>query len=265
MKRNSHFEVTTKIRCNVGCLRYCPQEIFTKNYTGDRILSVENFKRMISDVPASTTIIFSGLSEPFLNKDTPRMIIAAHEDGHPVVIFSTLTGLSPEDAVTIKNIPFERFTLHLPDSYGVAHIPDTEEYSKSLNIILRNVQRINYMNMGYGFVSDKSEERIRKITTIPKMHFTPYCDHHEYQDIFVLPNGDAYFCCQTRGQSNLVGNIYQESYQNLLEKHSAMSTEMRNDPESICFRCMMASPSFMYPLKKIFGTSLINIGKRYFL
>jgi len=264
MKRNPHFEITTQIGCRVNCLKYCPQEIINKTYEGERVLSLENFHRMIQDIPEDVTIIFSGLSEPFLNPQTPRMILEAAIKGHPISVFSTLTGLSSQAASAISHIPFERFTLHLPDSYGVSDIPYTDDYSESLNIILRNVERIYYMNMGYGFKSDRSEERVRG-KYIQKMRWTPYCDHHEHPDLFALPNGDVYFCCQTRGQSNRLGNIYEESYQSLLAKHRSMSKVMRQYPDSICYRCSLASPAFMYPVKKLLGESLINIGKRYFL
>jgi radical SAM protein with 4Fe4S-binding SPASM domain len=264
MRRKPHFEITTQIGCRVNCLKFCPQEIINCTYKGERTLTIENFRRMIEGVPESTSIIFSGLSEPFLNPRTPRMILEAHSRGHPVVVFSTLTGLSPYAANAIKHIPFERFILHLPDPYGVSDIPDTDDYSKSLNIILRNVERLNYMTMGFYFKSDGSQDRIRG-KYIPRMRWTPYCDHHEHPDLFTLPNGNVYFCCQTRGQSNLLGNIYEETYQSLLSKHRLMSKEMRGNSNSICYRCSMAYPAFMHPVKKLVGETLIDIGKRYFL
>ena len=265
MQRKPHFEITTQIGCRVNCIKYCPQEIITQNYEGERTLTLSNFMRLIQDVPASNPIIFSGLSEPFLNPETPYMMQAAHRLFHPIIVFSTLVGLTPTGANIIKDIPFERFTLHLPDPYNVSNIPETNDYNKSLNLILRNVERLWFMNMGYYFRSDCSNERVRGTCGLPKKRGRQFCDHHEYPDYFVLPNGDTYFCCQTRGQSCKVGNLFEESYGQLLEKYPAMSKDMQTDPDSICHHCAIATPYWMYPIKRMFGETLINIGKRYFL
>ena len=265
MKRKPNFEVTTQIGCSVNCIRYCPQEIITTRYEGERVLTLSNFLRLIKDVPADYPIIFSGLSEPFQNQDTPVMILEAHKIGHPIIVFSTLVGLTPSGANHIKDIPFERFTLHLPDPLGVASIPETNDYNKSLNIILRNVKKLWFMNMGYYFKSDRSEERVRGLITAPFRKGGVTCDHHEYPDYFVLPNGDAYFCCQTRGQTEKVGNLFKESYGDLVKKFPGIQCRLQTDPDSICHYCSIATPYWMYPIKKLFGDKLIEIGKRYFL
>lgn len=265
MKRNPNFEITTKIGCKVDCLKYCPQETILANYKGNRILTLEAFKTLIKDVPDSHPIIFSGLSEPFGNPDTPAMMLEAHMQGHRIIVFSTLVGLKPPAAELIKDIPFERFTLHLPDPYGISNIPNTPEYCQSLNIILRGVERLWFMNMGYYFRSDRSEERVRDPTAIPYKAGKPFCDHMEYPDYFVLPNGDAYFCCQTRGQTNKVGNLFEETYPDLVKKHAAMKTHLQYDQHSICRQCAIATPAWLYPIKQVFGDRLIDIGKRYFL
>lgn len=229
------------------------------------MLSLEDHALFIKDVPKEYPIIYSGLSEPFGNPDTPAMMLDAHMKGHPIIAFSSLVGLKPAAADLIKNIPFERFTIHLPDPYGIANIKNTEDYNQSLNIILRNVERRYFMDMGYSFIDDHSEDRVRGRYPYPSRKGRMFCDHHVHPDYFVLPNGDAYFCCQTRGQTGKVGNLFAESYQQLLNKHKEMSYRMQTDPTSICHRCAIATPHWIYPIKKMFGEQLIEIGKRYFL
>jgi hypothetical protein len=53
-------EITTKIGCPCNCLKFCPQEILINNYTGEKTLSLNNFKLVLSSIPPNMEIAFAG-------------------------------------------------------------------------------------------------------------------------------------------------------------------------------------------------------------
>jgi len=259
--REETLEICTKIGCSVSCLKYCPQEIITTQYSGKRLLSLESFKALIASVPSNVTIIFSGVAEPFLNQDCISMIEYAHEKGHAIRIFSTLVGLKPEDANRLIRIPIEAFTLHLPDAEGNAKISLTQDYYESLGIILTGIHNISFMNMGNNFTSLKHEDFFRGNPRKPKKYF-PVC-HRQYDPNFLVhPNGDTYFCCQTRGLTERIGNLFQQTYPEIVKTFPSYSKKMRSDPNSICRYCGQSVPWWYYTLsevkRKYYGNKLFR-------
>ena len=232
----SYFEITTKIGCSINCLKYCPQETIIKNYKGNALMTLDQFKTFMKTVPTSLPIFFSGLCEPFLNPQTTDMIMWAHEHGRPISIFSTLTGLSPINANRIASIPIDKFVLHLPDAYGNAKIPQTQEYFETRSIIETNVKHLEYMNMGWNFVSNCCEDMARgRVTTLKKGR--RLCNFLESPAYQLMPNGNVYFCCMVRGQSEMVGNLYDTSYTKLTARHHTISYRLQKDPNSVCHIC----------------------------
>ncbi len=119
LERLEYLEVTTKIGCPVGCLRYCPQEITVNNYGNEnKTLSVDDFTVVLEHLPPKLPIAFSGFCEPFANKDSIKFIRLAHEKQHPLMLFTTLCGISHEDLTELMTYPFLIFCLHLPDGHN---------------------------------------------------------------------------------------------------------------------------------------------------
>lgn len=170
-------EITTNIPkggCPIMC-DFCPQNVILTNYKGNKELSLENFKHIIETIPRDISIIFSGFSEPFLNKSCADMILYAHEKGHNIAIFTTGIGMTIEDFEKIKNIPFTNgpndslralstglpinnggFTLHLPDKDLHAKHPITQKYLKLLEHIKENQNSIrNFRLATMGEIHDK--------------------------------------------------------------------------------------------------------------
>lgn len=259
-------EFTTQIGCGVACLKYCPQEIITAEYKGERRLTVDAFGRMIESIPDHIPVIFGGVSEPFQNQETPSMMMIAHIMDHPIIVYSTLSGLTAVNAERISKIPFEKFVIHMPDAYQISRIPATPDYKDSLAIITRSIENIAYMHMGKGFVSDLHERRIRgQPHQVIKGRVG--CYRHTYPNLYVMPNGDAYFCCQTKGVTDKIGNLLEESYAEITApgRFGKKSNEMQYNPDSICHKCTYGKPYWQYVLKEKFGNQLIDIGKRYFI
>lgn len=148
-------EITTNILekgCPVDCL-FCPQRVLSNAYKGESMLSLENFKKIIDKIPKEITIIFSGLSEPWLNKSATDMVLYAYEKGHQIAVFTTGIGMTIEDIDTLKTIKYPLgpknpligsnglpmlnggFTLHLPDNEGYSKHKITKKYIEFLEYV----------------------------------------------------------------------------------------------------------------------------------
>jgi len=238
------FEFTLRIGCPVACLKYCPQEIITARYEGLKELDFETFKKFLSTVPESETIIFSGLSEPFSNSECPRMISHVHSKGHKIWLFTTLVGLSSHVAADLVKIPFDRLCLHLPDASGNARIPVTPDYLKTLGLVLENVSRVEYMNMGGLFATNRTDEFVRGVGGFPKKNWGIWCRFLDSPQYNVLPNGDVYVCCVTQrfisgqeGYAGAIGNLHKDTYPELAAKFPEIKRSLESDLNSICHTC----------------------------
>lgn len=170
------FEITTNILskgCVMNCV-FCPQKTLLEKYNDKRLLSLDDFKKALDKIPKEITIIFSGFSEPWLNRNCTEMVLYAHEKGHQICIFTTGIGMEIEDFERIKHIPFSSgpdqpltgymgypinnggFTMHLPDNEQYAHHPITSKYIKLLEHIKENSNKIHNFHLTcMGTVHDK--------------------------------------------------------------------------------------------------------------
>jgi hypothetical protein len=238
-------DITTQIGCPVQCTKYCPQELIVKRYKGERHLALDNFKKFIYDIPISTEIRFVGDSEPFVNQETPDMIIWAYEKGHPIVVYSTLVGLTPANAARILFIPFKQFILHLPDAENNAKIPLTQDYLTVLGMVLTHVHNITYMHMGNDFVSNEREMAARGLIRKRK-NGNQYCRLFDDSNYQIHPNGNVHFCCYTTIDEK-VGSLHDSTYSELRspESFNKQVKRMKTDPHSLCHICFFAKPAWM--------------------
>ena len=148
-------EITTNIPekgCPINCV-FCPQKVLQNAYKGERMLSLDGFKKIIDKVPKDVTIIFSGFSEPWVNKFTTDMVLYAKEKGHSVAIFTTGIGMTKTDVDKLKDIRYSLGapnpligTNGLPMQNGgfILHLPDNEGYSKH-SITKRYIELLKYI------------------------------------------------------------------------------------------------------------------------
>lgn len=125
MYNGANIEITTYIGCPLVC-NYCPQDTLLSkykgdNYTGKKIMSLDLFKSMLSKIPKEVQILFSGYVEPWTNPACTDMVIHTLEGGYRVSIFTTLQGMSEDDADRAIDILREKYDqlnilcIHLPD------------------------------------------------------------------------------------------------------------------------------------------------------
>ena len=250
-------EFTTSIPimgCPVRC-KYCPWKEIAERYNGPRHLTLEQFKRFISTIPDEkrpyVRIQFGGLSEPHLNPETTDMILYAHELGHPIIDFTVLSWLTKEDCERLKDVPFENFIVHLPDAEGVSKIPMTDQWTAALKWVIRTVKNRRFMDMGGEFVSDDSELIVKGIA--PVIHRGRVtCEPIRTPQYSVLPNGDVFFCCQSKCQDLFIGNLNRFTYQELVSIHKPFAKSLQSDSKAICRKCKVGQPIWKHKLMEFY-------------
>ena len=250
-------EITTSIPakgCVVDCV-FCPQRVLEKAYQSDiRTLTFDNFKVVIDKLPKNIRITFAGFTEPWLNRNTTDMLIYAHEQGHPIAVFTTGIGMNLSDVERIKNIPFDLgpnggFVLHLPDKERLAKHPITPRYLEVLakiRSVAHEIQGFQTMSMGdihadvepifnasnrYDMWS-RSGNLIGEAMLKPELlnikdrfktiyhgegDHTCNCKEKLYHNI-ILPDGRVSLCCMDYGLKVILGNLFTQDYEEILPK-----------------------------------------------
>lgn len=253
-------EFTTSIPkkgCVVDCV-YCPQRILERSYVDEeRYLTLDNFKRAVDKLPQNVRVTFAGFTEPWLNKDCTDMLLYAHEKGHPIAVFTTGIGMKVEDVYRIKNVPYDlgpngRFVLHLPDNERKAKHPITKNYIEVIEAfknVHHEIQGFYTMAMGtvHNDVKHLFPEAVvpafwsRAGNLIGEAMLKPEllnikdefksiyhgeeprtcgCDEHLYHNI-MLPNGDVSLCCMDYNLKFIIGNLFEQSYDEIAPKPQA--------------------------------------------
>lgn len=235
--------------CVVDCV-FCPQRTLVQNYTGERRLSLDNFKRVIDKLPQPIRVTFAGFTEPWLNSDCTDMLLYAHEKGHPISVFTTMVGVSIEDIERIKHVPFAGnpnggFVVHLPDQERKAKHPITKKYIEAIEHLAKvqhEIQNFTVMTMGtvheavrHAFPSaptyamwSRAGNLIGERMLKPELQqqdflyinhgdkqMTCGCDERLYHNV-MLPNGDVSLCCMDYGLEEITGNLFEQEYNDVI-------------------------------------------------
>jgi organic radical activating enzyme len=249
-------EITTIATCPVNCAKYCPQDKLGLAYRGHSLLSLQDFKRALSNVPKDVQIDFSGYGEPFLNPRCKDMILHAHEEGHTVVLFSTLSNITLETWNSIKHVPFKVICIHLPDVDEITKLKITQDYLAVLKE-LKTTRNVSFMSMGdivrevrevlpdykYSFVSNERAGNCQAVK--PKKKYGKlFCyklDVGSTQYV-MLPDCTVTLCCMDYGLRHRMSNLLETTYDDLYD-----SEEMRRvlrsassfaDSFALCRTCL---------------------------
>jgi hypothetical protein len=227
-------------------------------------MTLDAYKKMLSKIPAGTSIDFSGMAEPWLNPDCTEMILHTHERGYEIAVFTTAVGMSAADVEKIKSIPFSHFKVHLPDTERYSKIEIDDPYLETLGAIVRsNIQNCAFMTMGtlppaVRKVIGKSVKRTRmmaragNVTTMADVQ-QPLrlagqircrsCGDSLNHNV-LLPNGDVVLCCMDYGLQHILGNLLQSDYKSLFSSEAFKRIQQGLDDDSrdvLCRYCDNAS------------------------
>lgn len=246
-------EITTHIGCPVDCID-CPQSLLRSKYEGRLTMKLDDYKRAIDKVPPGTRIDFSGMCEPFTNKDCTQMILYAYEKGFPLALYTTLQGATESDYEALKCVRFEVVTIHLPDCEGRSHFNITDEYLHLLSKwwchaysvhgriddrvlpYLQHNNFITYMHDRAGNVDGRPHKTIS-----PGVRLSCATSRREMNHNVLLPNGDVITCCMDYGMTGVFGNLFTQDYNAVLNSPAACKMRATLDcGESICRHCTNA-------------------------
>jgi len=248
-------EITTSIPpkgCVVDCA-FCPQRLLMQKYDSVKTLTYENFVKVIDKLPKEIRITFSGFTEPFLNRRTSDMILYAHSKGHKISVFTTGVGLTIEDIKKIKHIDFDNgpnsgFCLHLPDEERIAKHPITPKYIETIEYIKSIENEIKgFYVMSMGNEIHNSVRHIYPTAHVPTFwsragnllgeaiikpelekikdrfnhmehgdkNMTCNCVERLYHNV-LLPDGRVSLCCMDYGLEQILGNLFEEEYDDII-------------------------------------------------
>lgn len=264
-------EITPKAGCSVHC-RYCPQDLFLQRYfSEDRQaeMTFEEFRAYLFKLPQDTVIDFAGFVEPFLAKDGVKMVRYAHESGHEVRLFTTLVGLDLTSFHEIEDIPFSLVVLHLPDVHGYARIPVTDAYLELLRYVVDKKRPDGEPFVDMANCQDAPDPRVEKIIghkiqiSWDLIDRAGNLDDEELQHgglekgedagacycerslplchNVLLPNGDVVLCCNDFGMRHILGNLKQQSYEEILhgEELTRIRRALRDGAYgTLCEKCL---------------------------
>lgn len=250
---NGRLEITTHIGCPIDCLD-CPQALLRSRYKGKKDMDLDDFKAAIDKVPAGTRIDFSGMCEPFANRSCTDMILYAAEKGFPLALYTTLQGSTMEDYERLRHIAFEICVIHLPDREGRSHFNITEEYLDVLGAwncnayslhgqidervihYIRQRPFITYMHDRAGNVKERPHVNLSTNTRLSCTTSGRDMNHN-----VLLPDGTVITCCMDYGMTGVFGNLFTQTYDEVLNSDEARRMRSTLDGgESICRHCTNA-------------------------
>ena len=258
---NKTMEITAVIGCRNNC-SYCPQNLLIHNYlskSNKTKFTLEDFKTCLSKIPKDVRIDFSGMAEPFLNPNCTEMILHTFSEGYPCTLFTTLIGLTKENYLRIKELPFITICVHLPDDENKTNIVIDKHYIELLDFIIKNKPKTEisfiYFNSIQREVSNLLKKHdiyllerkinnrggnLKKLIRPKTKKGKHYCSgskllHHNV----LLPSGDVALCCMDYGLNHILGNLITGDYSSLFGKeHKKIINSLNNGGKgTLCNSC----------------------------
>ena len=270
-------EITTKIGCSLNC-RFCPKQLLIESYFNGKKkekqklhaenMSFEVFQRCIDKIPLDTDIHFSGMCEPWLNPDCTKMLCYAYEKGHNIHVYTTLVGMTREDYMQLKELDISTFVLHIPDEEGNSRFQMDEDYLEFLSEVIQDVKNgiftissfschgtvhskirqlvdssgIRINNQMYDRAGNVQEEcDIKSGDKKRGSIICKWCGGISLDKNVLLPDGTVLMCCMDYGMKYPLGNLLQESYEDISEGNVKMQYRRllmeESDGDILCRTC----------------------------
>jgi radical SAM protein with 4Fe4S-binding SPASM domain len=265
MKRDTPIglEVTLIVGCPVAC-DYCPQGNLLKAYArrgGARLFTLDSFQRCVDSVPIRRQFNFMGASEPFLCPDASRIIRWSYERGHSVGLSTTLLGITREDIDRLADIPFDSTTIHVPGNDGrmnIGALKMDRAYCEIFEYVIQKWRHHAEFVISCYTEPHPALKPIWVASGIPLVHFglhdregqIPWIGHQRLVGrlpvcgkLFcghLFPNGDIARCCGDFGMKNVWGNLYRQTYSQIMDSpawHQYMRDRQDESKDTPCRRC----------------------------
>lgn len=266
-------EITTQVGCPLMCT-FCPQDKLAQSYTDpEKKMSMMTFCTVLDKLSKDVEIVFAGYTEPWANKLCTDFVEVALKKQFHISIYTTLYNLTRKDCDRLLKIlklyhkQINQFWVHLPDQnnnmLGFRH---TEDFEYALDQLAKvKLFGINYMTMDDRAIVDPriktkvnlnkwyfhtrannlAIENIKKqsIHMPPRYEYIVECSRNkEYHANVLLPNGDVILCCMDYALKHKLGNLLEQSYEEILNSQELEDLiKLNNDigfsDKTLCKSC----------------------------
>ncbi len=272
--------ITTGIGCSNLCA-YCPQVTLENAYakiSHIKKMKLDTFEKCLDKLNNDVHIHFNGFTEPWLNPECTKMILYAYKHKFSIKVSTTLMGMEFEDINLIKNIPFIKFAVHLPDDKGLTKIAVNEKYLSILTKLIDSNINNTVFHIHKG-ISGPENAHYKVMRILRENNITPdnrwiitragnieiegipsrkklTCDLLKCYRLnmnVLLPNGDVALCCMDWGLNHIIGNLLNMDYDMLFQTDEYNKIIRGYSDETLnilCRYCEIAKPKSSSRLKK---------------
>lgn len=282
-------EFTLAIGCKLDC-HYCPQRKLIQRYlelfkNDDLIMKFSTFQTCLEKIERGAGINFSGMVEPFHNKECAKMIKYAYNLGYKIAINTTLVGVTDEDLEILKDVHFDYIKLHIPDQQGNSKFPITDEYLDILKKFSSHFGVDIYSCHGEihdtvkDYLKDGRKIACKMMNRAGNLEFEELRKYGHKGKIAcacgdtdrgwkpeILPNGTVVLCCMDYGLEHILGNLIEQDWNEILCGKEFIAFEQGLENEKLpclCRKCSTALPSNHPALldSRVLGENAIRIAR----
>lgn len=275
--------ITATAKCKANCI-YCPQEQFQSAMAGrPPYLSKEEFASLLPNLADTRFEAFSfgGFSEPFENPDIVALLALAAEQSfvERVSVYSNGESLTPDIVSSMQGIALSRVDISChgfdPDAYRrTRRSLSSETVRDNVGFLLRNRNNIAELVISitgpFGSTESIAELetlcqrfdarlerrdlhsragllRIGRVREpIPSGPFR--CAKFDFGKPVLLPGGDLSLCCQDFALEDIIGNLHQQSFGDIMTNSPRLRYVLdvargrEEDPSLRCYQCQFCLP-----------------------
>ena len=220
-------EITSYIGCPNMC-HYCPQKLLKSEYVGVGVMTLDDFGRMLDNVPKDVRIDFSGFSEIFFHPQGSELIRASCTRGYNTILYTTLEGFDIHSVDILKGLSFGEVVFHQWPRV------DLEEFNRKIKIFTTEIQdgRVAEITPQWEW-SRAGNVKERKPL---RGKFNCLYAAKDFNHNVLLPNGDVHICCQDYGLKHKIGNLLETNFDDL-DRSGLVELSNQEDSDIICRKC----------------------------
>lgn len=261
-------EFTLAGSCPVSCC-YCPQSVLARSYSGCQLMSPAIFSACLSNIPRDFEIHFSGFAEPWLNPSATSFLRLVSLEGRATRVYSTLIGMNQIDIQALIDCQtLTRLCVHTVDSSRLMRFKPNDEYYQNIAMLTNGFrdrpELLRLMAIGapdpkiieiadrVGFKLQTSLLRqtvkragnLKRSKGVVRVLGSIICSRQRsLHNNVVLPNGDMVLCCCDYSLQHKLGNLCNQSYDEIYRDSISCVLGMQADVDSdlICRNCEWAA------------------------
>ena len=258
-------EITTVIGCPIDC-DFCPQTSLLESYlkrSNESYMLFSTFQACLDKLPQDVRIDFSGMSEPFINKDCVRMMQYCYSRFKYMALYTTFVGLGIEQLHSVYSMrdKIDPIVIHVADKDGRSKINVDEKY---LDVIRLAIEMFDTSYVcSHGIPNPNILVPNDRLRIIDSVYSSPWplisragnlrsvgatskngaiqcrTSLNKFNRNVLLPNGDVLLCCMDYSNEFVLGNLCCESYEQIQEssvkKH--LMQMLFDGSDCICRKC----------------------------